>query len=229
MRALPHLVFAVALLAASAAAAQSEPAAEPAAVPAALTPPAAMQPASGTSLAAADQPAGAYDLDPRHASVVWRVRHTGVGLYTARFDQIAGTLNFDPANPERSSVNVAVQVASVSTGIRNNAGELAFDREIANALGAEDHPQITFASRRIQRTGETTGLMEGDLSLNGVTRPVTFDVTFHGGRLVAVRQKHFMGFAGRTLIKRSDFGVTQWGPFVGDEVEILVDAEFGKS
>lgn len=194
-----------------------------------LVAPGALPQPEGTSQAPADHPAGAYALDPAHASVLWRVRHNSVGLFTARFDRIAGTLTFDPQNPTASTITASVDAASVSTGVRNAAGALAFDGEVARALGAETTPQITFTSRRIERLDATTGLIEGDLSLNGVTRPVTLQVSFHGGRFVQIRQKHVLGFAARGVIRRSDFGVTRWAPFVGDEVEILIDAEFIKA
>ncbi|MDX2236090.1 MAG: YceI family protein [Hyphomonadaceae bacterium] len=192
-------------------------------------PPVALPQPEGTSQVAADHPAGAYTLDPAHASVIWRVRHNSVGLFTARFDRIAGALTFDPQNPTASTITASVDAASVSTGVRNAAGALAFDGEVARALGAETTPQITFTSRRAERLDAAAGLIEGDLTLNGVTRPVTLQVTFHGGRFVQIRQKHVLGFAARGVIRRSDFGVTRWAPFVGDEVEILIDAEFIKA
>lgn len=190
-------------------------------VPAAL-------PAADASRDPADAPAGAYSLDSRHASVIWRVRHTGLGLYTARFDTISGTLNFDPQNPANSSISVTIAASSVSTGLLNREGQRAFDGEIANALGAQANPNITFVSRSIQVTGPAAGLITGDLTLNGQTHPVTLEASFHGGRFVQVRGKHVLAFSGRTIIRRSEWGVGEWRPFVGDEVEIIVDAEFIK-
>lgn len=185
-------------------------------------------PGAGASLNPADAPAGAYTLDSRHASVVWRIRHLGLGLYTARFDTIAGTLNFDPQSPQNSTINVTIAVASVSTGLVNAQGQHAFDQEIAATLGAPANPNITFVSNSIQLTGPTTGLITGDLTLNGQTHPVTLEAGFHGGRFVALRNKHQLAFSGRTIIRRSQWGVTNWAAFTGDEVEILIDAEFVK-
>jgi polyisoprenoid-binding protein YceI len=179
-----------------------------------------------TSLNPADAPAGAYDLDSRHASVIWRIRHLGLGVYNARFDTIAGTLNFDPQAPQNSSISVTIDANSVSTGLLNREGQRGFDREISQALGAEDHPNISFVSRSIEVTGPTTGRITGDLTLNGQTHPVTLDAAFHGGRFVLLHQKHSLAFAARTIIRRSEWGVTNWTAFAGDEVEILIDAEF---
>jgi polyisoprenoid-binding protein YceI len=123
---------------------------------------------------------------------------------------------------------VTIAANSVSTGLLNREGQRAFDGEIANTLGATANPNITFVSRSIQVTSPTTGLITGDLTLNGQTHPITLEASFHGGRYVQIRQKHQLAFSGRTIIRRSEWGVTNWALFTGDEVEILVDAEFIK-
>lgn len=195
---------------------------------------AAVPPGADTSLNAADAPSGAYTLDSRHASVVWRIRHMGLGLYTARFDTIAGTLNFDSAHPENSSINVTIAANSVSTGLVDGQGHRAFDQEIANnILGAEANPNITFVSRSVQVTGPTTGLITGDLTLHGQTHPVTLEASFEGGRFVQFFGKHVIAFSGRTMIDRSQWGAGFANPIMngttGNQVEILISAEFGKS
>lgn len=186
---------------------------------------------AGASLNPADAPAGAYRLDPRHASVIWRVRHTGLGVYTARFDTIAGELTFDPQNPAASHVDVTIDANSVSTGLLNARGERSFDREIAEVLGAGANPQIHFVSRSITATGPTTGLIQGDLTLNGQTHPVTLETQFQGGRFVQLRNANALAFSGRTIISRAQWGVGSviFDQFAGDAVEILIEAEFVKT
>ncbi|MGE0596523.1 MAG: YceI family protein [Hyphomonadaceae bacterium] len=197
---------------------------------AAIAPPAALPADASASLDPAEAPAGAYTLDPRHASVTWRVRHTGVGIYVARFDAIAATLNFDPQNPAASSLDAVIDANSVNTGLVNDDGERAFDREIAEVLGAESAPQIRFVSRSIELTGPASGLIEGDLTLNGQTHPATLEAQFQGGRFVQLRGKHVLAFSGRTIINRRewDAGSLIFNQFAGDEVEILIEAEFVK-
>lgn len=200
--------------------------------PAAGSPVAAALPGdSGASLNPAEAPAGAYALDARHAAVIWRVRHMGLGLYTARFDTVAGELHFDPQNPANSSVNVTIDANSVSTGLTNAQGEHAFDREIAHVLGAETAPEIRFVSRSIALTGPSTGLISGDLTLNGQTHPVILEAQFQGGRFVQLRNKHVLAFSGRTIIQRSQWGAGSvvFNQFAGDSVEILIEAEFIQS
>ena len=195
--------------------------------------PAALAGDAGASLNPADAPAGAYRLDPRHASVIWRVRHTGLGIFVARFDAIAADLRFDPQNPAVFAVDVTIDANSVSTGVLDQQGQGrgGFDREIASVLGASAAPRIHFVSRTITVTGPTTGLIEGDLTLNGQTHPVTLETQFQGGRFVLLRNANTLAFSGRTIIQRAQWGVGSalFDQFAGDAVEILIEAEFVKA
>lgn len=186
-----------------------------------------------TSRLAADQPAGAYALDPRHASVIWRIRHGGVGIFVARFDTFSGTLTLDPQNPAASSITATIDAASVNTGVLNNNGERAFDREIATqAFGSATNPQIQFVSRSINVTGPTTGTINGDLTLRGATKPVTLQASFEGGKFVTFRGKQVVGFSARGTFNRKDFGASLSNPlgdaFVSDLVDVEINAEFIK-
>ncbi|MBI1187405.1 MAG: polyisoprenoid-binding protein [Alphaproteobacteria bacterium] len=178
----------------------------------------------------AEAPAGAYAIDPQHASVVWRIRHQSLGLFVGRFDRIAGTLRFDPAAPENSALDVQVEAASVSTNVYDDPAARDFDARLADAMGADDAPFIRFVSTAVTRTGPTTGLIEGALSMNGETRPATFEATFHGGRSVLIPRggKYVLAFSARAIINRRDWNVGRgvFNTFTGDLVEIIVDAEF---
>jgi polyisoprenoid-binding protein YceI len=185
------------------------------------------------SRAASEQPAGDYVLDGRHASVTWRLRHAGVGIFVARFDTITGKLTFDSANPANSSISVTIPANSVNTGVLDRNGARAFDTDIhTQAFGSAAHPEIKFVSRSIAVTGPNTGTIVGDLTLKGVTKPVTIDATFEGGRFLAFRSTQMIAFTGRTVINRKDFGASLSNPladgFAGDQVEILIAAEFLK-
>lgn len=193
-------------------------------------PPAALPSQASTN--PADAPAGTYRLDPRHANVTFRVRHTGVGIFQARFNVMAATLDFDPQTPTASTLDATVDANSVDTGVmdRNGEREMDFDRSIANLLGAGEHPQIRFTSRSATQTGPTTGLIVGDLTMNGQTHPATFEVTFQGGRAVQIPRggKYVLAFSGRTIIDRRQWGVGSlvFNQFASDEVEIVVEGEF---
>jgi len=226
------IAIAAACLLAACATANAQPTPAPAAAGAPVTI-GEIPPSDSTSRNPATQNSGAYSLDSRHVSVTWRIRHLGLSLFTARFDKITGTLNFDSANPANSTVSVAIDANSVNTGVLDQNGARAFDHEIAEQVfGATANPNITFVSRSILVTGAETGQITGDLTLRGVTKPVVLDARFWGGRMHPFTGKPVMGFAARTLIKRSDFGAALSGPAngaVSDEVEILIEAEFLKT
>jgi polyisoprenoid-binding protein YceI len=190
-----------------------------------------LTPSASASLNPADAPAGTYELDPRHASVLWRVRHTEIGTYVGRFDNATATLQFDPQNPLNSSFTATVQAGSVSTGLRNRNGELAFDGDIANVLGAPANADISFTSETLTQNGPHSVIANGQLTLNGQTHPAAFEITFQGGRFVQLRNKHVLAFSARALINRQDWGVGSliFNQFAGDEVEILVEGEFVKA
>jgi polyisoprenoid-binding protein YceI len=188
-------------------------------------------PASATAPAdypiAVDVPAGSYRLDPRHASVVFRIRHMGLAWFTARFDGKAATLTLDSADPSRSQLRASVDADTVNTGVLNAAGERAFDRSIGRALGEETTPSISFVSTAIERTGEHTARITGDLTMNGQTHPATFEATFDGGAVDPLRGgAQVLGFSAHGSINRSEWGVTEWRSFTGDEVQIVIEAEF---
>lgn len=179
---------------------------------------------------AAGMPSGEYALDARHTSVLWRVRHWGLSPYTGRFDAVSGQLVFNAANPAASAVSVRIPLASVSTGILNREGQRAFDHDIAAYLGADANPDIVFESRSIELTSATTGRINGDLSFNGQTHPVTLDAVFEGGRVIPTNNRPTLAFTARTIFRRS-----QWlegtpplhnSAAPGEEIEIIITAEF---
>ncbi len=188
---------------------------------------AAELPAFPTSV---DLPAGAYRIDPRHATVTFRIRHMGLAWLTARFDTEAGELTLDPEDPTRSHLTASVDATAVSTGVLNRDGERAFDRQVARAIGAERTPQVTFASTAIERTGAHTARVTGDLTMNGQSHPATLDVTFDGAAVDPLRGgQTVLGFSAHGQIDRSQWGVTEWSAFTGNEVQVVIEAEFVKA
>lgn len=179
---------------------------------------------------AVDAPAGTYRLDPRHAAVLFRVRHMQLAWFTARFDAKAATLELDPADPSRSRLEASVEAGSVNTGVLNAQNERAFDRSIGRALGGETTPNITFRSTAIERTGQHTARVTGDLTMNGQTHPATLEATFDGGAVDPLRGGSMvLGFSAHGVIDRSQWGVTQWQSFTGNDVQIMIEAEFVRS
>jgi polyisoprenoid-binding protein YceI len=166
-------------------------------------------------------PSGAYKLDPEHASVVVRVSHMGFSRFTLRFDRIAGGFQWDPAHPEAAQASIALDAASLDAGPPKLGPQFA--REF---LDAEAHPKITFVSTGLKIMADGTGVLSGDLTLAGVTRPVTLNVTFNGVGPGLIGGKR-VGFSATGQILRSAFGSSRYLPtLVGDAVDIEIEAEF---
>lgn len=190
---------------------------------------AASAPAAANYPVAVDLPAGAYRLDPRHSSVLFRIQHMHMHWYTARFDSRDATLELNAQDPSQSRLQASIDANSVSTGLPNqNNG--AFDHSISRALGGERQQQITFTSTAMERTGQYTARVTGDLAMNGQTHPATLDVTFDGGAIDPLRGgKQVLGFSAHGVIDRSQWGVNEWSAFTGNDVQIVIEAEFVKT
>ncbi|MEM8627768.1 MAG: YceI family protein, partial [Pseudomonadota bacterium] len=184
---------------------------------------------AGGHAAKLDVPSGAYQMDPTHASVTWRIGHLGLSNYTARFTKFDIKLDLNAEDPTKSTVTATVDPTSVET---DYSGSKDFNGEIATGakfLDGGAHPEITFTSKSIELGDGKTGTMTGDVTLLGVTKPVTFDVTLNGAlKEHPFAKKPAVGFGATGTIKRSEFGLTHLIPFVSDEVDVIIEAEFLK-
>ena len=173
-------------------------------------------------------PQGAYVLDPTHASVVWSLSHAGLSQYTARFDDISGALDFDSKAPENSRVDIVIDPMSVHTGLPEFDTTIATDSKY---LDAENYPEIRFTSTNIQVTGEKTGLISGDLTLRGVTKPVTLKTTFNGVGKSFGHPGETLGFSAQGEFLRSDFGLDYLITLgnIGDKITLRIETEFNEA
>lgn len=185
--------------------------------------------APGSYPVSADLPAGTYRLDPRHASVTFRIRHEELSWFVGRFDEKNAELTLDPEDPSRSHLTASVGAGSVNTGLAGDE-QRAFDRQIGRALGSDAAPQITFTSTTIERTGRFTARITGDLSMNGQTHPAVLDATFNAGRIDPLRGAAMvLAFSAHGVIDRTQWGVSQWRAFSGADVQIDIEAELVKT
>ncbi len=176
-----------------------------------------------------EMPAGVYKLDETHAQLIWRVSHLGLSNYTARFSSFDADLTFDPAQPEQSKLVARVDPTSIKTDYPHS-DEKDFDKKLSEGkdwFNALEYPEITFESKEIKITGDNTGEMTGDLTFLGVTKPVTLDVTLNGAMVKQpFSNKPTLGFSATGSLKRSEWGMATYVPNIGDEVEIMIEAEF---
>ncbi|MDP3740582.1 MAG: YceI family protein [Hyphomonadaceae bacterium] len=201
--------------------------AEPAAAPAAPTP---------ISIAA---PSGDYVSDVNHSSITFKLQHLGLSHYTMRFRTFDATVSFDPANIPASKVVAKVKPTDILVGfpgdyVRNHPGTrfTSWEGDLANSsnfLNTERFPEISFASTAVEVTGERTAKVTGDLTLLGVTKLISLDVTFSGETDAHPFAKvPAIGLSATGSFKRSDFGLTylSQGGMVGDVVEMSIEGDF---
>ncbi len=151
-------------------------------------------------------PAGAYTLDKSHASLIIRVSHIGYSNFTARFVNWDASLNLDPAAPENSTVDVTIDPRSIESD-NPPAGFIDIMRN--DFLKSREFPQITFRSTRIERIGPNTARITGDLTLLGVSRPVTLEARFNGGyEGMALDPNARVGFSAHGTFNPSNFGIS---------------------
>ncbi|GGX55708.1 polyisoprenoid-binding protein [Litorimonas cladophorae] len=172
-------------------------------------------------------PEGAYVLDPAHASVNWSLSHSGLSFYTARFDDISGALDFNPNDPTASRVDIRIDPISVSTGDPEWDDTLGTDGKY---FDGEKHPEIRFISTSAVKATDSTGTVTGDLTLRGITKPVTLDVTYNGSGKSFGHPGATLGFSATAKIRRSDWGMDYLTNFgIGDEVTLQIQAEFNEA
>lgn len=165
-----------------------------------------------------------YVLDPSHLTIAFLVSHVGFEKTLGLFKTAEGSFEFDEQAPAVTNIQVTIPTASVFTNHDGRDNHL----RSADFLAAEQYPTITFEGTSATQTGPRTGTVTGDLTIRGVTKPVTLDVTWNKSEEYPFGDKHYAtGVSARTTIKRSDFGMTYAlaGGLVGDEVDIILEFE----
>jgi polyisoprenoid-binding protein YceI len=175
--------------------------------------------------------ADTYALDKGHTQVAFAWERVGLSRQQGRFTDTTGTVSFDPARPEDSRVEVSLRASSLQTGVE------ALDRHLRSAdfFDAAQYPTITFKSTAVVRTGDKTGEMTGDLTMLGVTKPVTLAITwiFTGPHPLgqinpALKDRTVSVFSAAGKLQRSAWGLTRVIPMVADEITLTIETELLK-
>lgn len=168
-----------------------------------------------------------WKIDPTHSSARFSVRHMMVATVRGAFEDLDGTIHYDPANPSASSVEATLKVASINTGVADRDNHL----RSADFFDAGTYPDITFKSTGLKLNSDNEGVLTGDLTIRGVTRPITIDVEFLGENINPFDQSKRVGFSGTAKLNREDYGLT-WnvaletgGVLVGKDIKIELDVE----
>lgn len=170
------------------------------------------------ALAAAEK----YEIDPAHTNVLFFINHLGFSETIGRFDDVSGSLMLDADAPEKSTVDVKIKPATINT----QSAELNKHLQGAEWFDTAKYPDITFVSKSVKRTGKETADVTGDLTLHGVTKPVTLKAKLNKVDYFQMANAWIAGFNAEGVIKRSDFGISSYVPMVSDDVRILISTEF---
>lgn len=162
-----------------------------------------------------------YKIDPNHTDVIAGWSHFGFSNPIAHFGQVDGSITYDPANVAASKVEVTIPLAGLNSHVP------AFDEHLRSDdfFDAAKYPAITFKSTSVKANGKGKLLVTGDLTIKGITKPVTLKVTINKIGLQPMAQREAAGFAASTVIKRSDFGLGKYAPNVSDEVTLSITTE----
>ena len=169
--------------------------------------------------------AGAYKVEPSHTRIEFSLSHMGFSTWFGDFTGASGTLTVDPKRASADQLYITVPVGTVTTTNAKLDGEL----KAPDWLDAEKFPNATFVSSRVTPTGAGQADVAGQLTLHGVTHPMTLHVKFNGAGVNPLSKAYTVGFDAQGMIRRSDFGVLKNIPVVGDEVELRLSGAFVKT
>ncbi|MEU3515564.1 YceI family protein [Streptomyces sp. NPDC006654] len=167
---------------------------------------------------------GDYTIDPAHSTLGFVARHAMVTNVKGSFQDFEGTLHLDGEDPSKSTASLDIQMASITTGSPDRDGHL----KSADFFKTDEFPTMTFRSTKAEALGDEDYRITGDLTILGVTKPVTIDLEFNGAAKDPFGNER-VGFEGKAEIKRSDWGVT-WnaaletgGVLVSDKIKLNFD------
>lgn len=174
---------------------------------------------------------GTYAADPSHSLIGWRINHLGFNDYFGLFGDVSGTLVLDPANPAAAKVTATIPVAKVLTaspGLTAHLLKPAAEGGKPDFFGAAPADATFVSTNVVPGADGKSAAVTGNLTLNGVTKPVTLAAKFSGAGTNMMSGAATMGFHGEATIKRSDFGMAFLVPIVGDDVALTITIAFEK-
>ncbi len=164
--------------------------------------------------------AGDYKIDPNHTMVLASWNHMGYSNPSANFRGATGTIHYDEAAPEKSTVEVVIPIDQIDTFVPKLDEHL----KSADFFDAQKYPTATFKSTKVtMKDGHLKVL--GNLTLHGVTKPVTLKAKLNKVGIAEMMKVPAIGFDASTTISRTAFGISQGVPMIGDEIELRITTE----
>jgi polyisoprenoid-binding protein YceI len=162
-----------------------------------------------------------FALDPVHTRVAFQVSHAGLSNPIGTFSGTTGTLSFDEDDWTTAQLTVKLAITTLDLGDANWQ-ERILDPTFFNSA---KFPEARFVSSKVERTGEHTAQVTGELTMHGVTHPITLAVTLNALKRHPLTFKRTAGFSATATLSRKDFGMDAWSSLVGDEVRLIIEAE----
>ena len=165
-----------------------------------------------------------YQVDPAHSAAQFAVRHMGISTVRGAFSKLSGTVQYDPADPSKTTIDVTIDTTSIDTRVE------ARDKDLRgpNFFDVEKFPTITFKSKHVEPQGKGKLKVTGDLTIHGVTKEAVLQVDGPNGPIKDPRGNTHMGASATAQISRKDFGVNGSPGGVADDVLITIDVEMVK-
>lgn len=168
-----------------------------------------------------------YFLDKDHTEFRFYYSHGGVSEQSGEFTSFEGDVVIDEEEPANSSLSVNIDAKSVVAGVRHLDGQL----QNSYYFSVKDHPKITFESTEVRKVGSRAAVVQGSLTIRGITKPVILDVELHHkgehplGSSLPFYKGQWIGIHATALVLRSDFGMDSYIPVVSDRIRIVINAE----
>lgn len=169
--------------------------------------------------------AGSYAFDPAHSQIVYSYDHMGFSTSHGFVNGVEGTITLDPADVASATVEASFPLDALRT-IDAELDQHIMGPDFFNVTG--DAPAVTFTSTSVEAGDDNEARVTGDLTLNGVTKPVTLEVEFEGAGLDPMTQAETVGFSAEGEIRRSEFNLGAFVPAVSDEIEFEINVEAKK-
>lgn len=162
-----------------------------------------------------------YEFDTVHSQVIFKINHLGFSNSFGKFPQFRGELTFDKDDWSQSATSIEINAKSV------NLENKKWNDHLKNPdfFHVEKYPTMSFKSTKLEKTGEDTGILHGDLTILDKTQPVELELTLNKAGLHPMSEKQHVGFSARGTIKRSEWGMEYGVPAVADETHIIIEVE----
>ncbi|AIC10112.1 YceI family protein [Xylella fastidiosa] len=185
------------------------------------SPPVTPPPSAAEQVKPVEAHSGSYTLDSSHTDVLLQWNHFGFSNPSAHFGNAEGTVVYDAADVTKSTVQVTLPLS----GLNSFTAKLDEHLKSTDFFDAAKFPSITFKSTKVVSNGTNKLAVTGDLTVKGITKPVTLDVTINGAGEHPMTKKQAIGFDANATIKRSEFGMSAYVPNVSDEIKVRITAE----